>query len=652
MTLYKQLTLVILAIFSVLLLVLSGSDLSRIERMQQVQLQNTALDTARTLAIVIGNLSSAQDPQALDRLIDEVIDSGYYSSIEYVAENGSEIRRTSEQSAVRGVPGWFMHNFPLQSARVSTQVTSNDSRLGQLSVEVHPAYAYHGFYDALMSALLWVAASLAGCLLALWLILRHLMQPLHRVRQQADDIRNNLFVQKEYLPPTTELRSIVEAMNLMISRVHGIFNEQERTLNRYQQLLYRDRITNLGNRRYLLEQLQQSISEQSDLYNCMAIIKIVAYEQLREQQGYEAANRLVRMLADLLRKTHAGHSADRVSRFNEDEFAFLSTAGEEAAVELVGALFESFRQRIEDNQELSAVTLVAGICNLPSDAEIGESLARIDYCLSQAETRGPFAIEQQVAANLDLPQGKMQWRGWLESALASQQFFLVGQMAISNQRIPIQRELFVRTRNDQNQVVPAAAFMPMAASLGMSLEIDREVFRLIRANETLDHSIPLAVNLSAAFFEFAEAHEEFDQLLQDCERRGTRLCIEASHHVLNRYPAMCSRVSDRVRQHRHKFGVDNLDLGQSLQLLQGGQFDYVKINAHALYEMIDGEMTAGYQALRTISDTLDIRVIAVAVDSKEVYDALRKLEIENMQGDFLAAPEILDGRDQLSAAVR
>jgi len=104
---------------------------------------------------------------------------------------------------------------------------------------------------------------------------------------------------------------------------------------------------------------------------------------------------------------------------------------------------------------------------------------------------------------------------------------------------------------------------------------------------------------------------------------------------------MRSTISDRVRRHTHQFGIDNLDLGQSLQLLQSGQFDYVKINAITLQEMSRNDMPAGFQALRTITDTLDIRIIAVAVDSQEMFDELKALGIDNMQGNFLGSPEAI-----------
>jgi diguanylate cyclase (GGDEF)-like protein len=641
MTLFKQIALLISTVFLVLLLVIVLNDQARTSNFQQGQLQTTAQDMATMLGIAISNLPEGGDQATLEVLFNAVFDSGYYTQIELIAVDGQTIHQKSQDLGIAGVPDWFVRLAPLEPARGTTQVMKGWTQLGQLNLVIHPGFAYSNMYQSLVSALRWFALLFIISMILLWLVLRFLLKPLQQVQAQADAIHINKFVQQKKIPTTSELKSVVEAMNLMVSKVQSIFDDQEKTLSQYQQLLYRDRLTNLGNRRYLLDQLQQSLADESSLHGCMAIIKIVDFEQLRDRHGYEVSDNLVRILADLLRQTHVDHEAERISRFNEDEFAFLSTTDESAVTGYIRVLFDLFKKLSQKEPNLGEVKLLAGVCDLQVGSESGNILANIDYCLSQASTRGPFSIEHQLSANLDLPQGKMQWRGWLESVLQAKQFFLVGQLAMSNDGTPVQRELFIRARNQQDQIVPASAFMPMASSLGMSLDIDREVFRLVTSNQDIDRNTPLAINLSAAFFELAEAQDEFEQLLSDCQQTDTRLCIEASHHVLNQHPLMQGKVSERLRQHQHQFGIDNLDLGQALQLLQTGQFDYVKINAKTLHEMSREDMSAGYQALRTITDTLDIRIIAVGVDSQKVFDELKSIGIDIMQGNFLDTPSAI-----------
>ena len=572
-------------------------------------------------------------------LFNAVFDSGYYTRIELHGVDGQLIHAKQRQHEISGVPQWFLDLVPLTPASGSTQVMRGWSQLGELRLTMHPGFAYRGLYASLVSTLRWFALLFVAGMALLWLVLRYVLQPLQQVKEQADAIHAHRFVQQRRIPRTLELRRVVEAMNLMVSKVQAVFDDQEQTLQKYQQLLYRDSLTNLGNRRYLLEQLQQAIDDESGAHGCMAIVKIAELDHLRERHGYEASDNLIRVLADLLRQNRDDHAAERLSRFSEDEFAFLSQADEAGVEDFVNSLFADFQSMRESENDYADVHLLAGICALDSDQGVGGILSGIDYCLSQAGTRGPFSIEQRRSTSLELPQGKMMWRGWLESVLEDEQLFLVGQLALGAGATPVQRELFVRARDERGQVVPASAFMPMAASLGMSLDIDKAVFRLINGNRSLDRSVPLAVNLSADFFELAEAQEEFDQLLFGAEQSNTRLCIEASHHVLLQHPAMCGKISERVRRHGHQFGLDNLDLGQSLQLLQNAQFDYAKINARALHEMSREDLSAGYQALRTIIDTMGITLIAVGIDSQNLFDELKALGIEVMQGNFLDSPE-------------
>ena len=105
---------------------------------------------------------------------------------------------------------------------------------------------------------------------------------------------------------------------------------------------------------------------------------------------------------------------------------------------------------------------------------------------------------------------------------------------------------------------------------------------------------------------------------------------------------MCARISDRLKQNGHQFGIDNLDLGQSLKLLQSAQFNYVKINANTLCGMKTDEASSGFQALKTLTDALGIQMIAVAIDSQELFDQLSDMGIRAMQGNFLNQPVALD----------
>lgn len=638
MTLFKQIAMLVSSVLLILMLIYVYNDFSRTSKFLQGQLQSTAQDMATTLGVAISNSDNATDKAALEVLFNAVFDSGYYTKIELVSASGSVLHAKKQDVVIDGVPDWFIHLLPLESVEGSTQIIQGWTQLGELKLQIHPGFAYSSLYLTFVNTIKWFVLIALILMILLWVVLRIILQPLARMKEQADAIHSNRFVQQSTIPRTVEFKRVVEAMNLMVSKVQTIFNDQENTLARYQELLYRDKLTGLGNRKYLLDQLQQTLSEEQRHVSHIVILKLANYEKSRQHYGYEKTDDFIRVIADSLQRTYANVSAEAISRFSDDEFAFLFSSDDTALIQFIQTVYENFQQSLDSSIDLSEIYLLAGIHQLEPGENTGDILSAVDYCLSQASTRGPFSIDQKKQENADLPQGKMQWRNWLDECIKSERLFLVGQKVIDKSEKPIHREVFVRARNINGDVVPAATFMPMASSLGMSLDIDAAVFELIKKNPSTGKDIPLAVNLSAAFFEIVGAQQEFEQLLSVCADRGQTLSIEASHHSFIKHPEVSRKVVERVKKSGHSFGVDNLDPGLSLQFLQSGEFEYVKINANTLQQLSLNNLPSGYQALKTITDTLGMKFIAVGIDSQQLYDELDGLGISIMQGHFLDTP--------------
>ncbi len=641
MTLFKQIALLVSLTFSLLASIILISDFSRTGQFMQGQLQTSAQDMATTLGISISNLPDGSDPTSIEVLFNSVFDSGYYTKIELIAIDGTVIHQKSQAVSLEAVPEWFINLVSLSPVEGSTQVMKGWAQLGELRLSLHPGYAYSGLYDALKSTLIWFALLLAASVAILWLVLHYLLAPLQKVREQAEAIQRNQFVQQEKLPATTELKLVVEAMNRMVAKVQAVFSDQEQTLAHYQHQLYHDKLTGLGNRQYMLEHLQQSISEESSFHGCLGIIKLVNLDQLRERLGYETSDRYVKAVAELVVTRQQGFEAENVARLGDDEFAFLVAADEASARVFVKSVFNLFNSNSSLSNTQTDLCLVAGLATITTSSDVSEILSGIDYSLTRAVNKGPYAIECNVSDSSNLPQGKMLWRKWLHDVIHSNRLFLVSQRVTKVGDAVMHKELFIRVQGEDNQVIPASTFMPMASSLGMALKIDKAVFRLVTEKLDDNHETPLALNLSVAFFRKFGAQEEFNHLLDYSKQKHAKLCFEASHNILLQHPQTCSRVSELVRSYGHQFGIDNLDLSQSLQLLQNGEFDYVKVNAATLKGMSSGEISVGYQALKTITNTLEIQIIAVGVDSQQLFEELQELGIDIMQGNYLNKPQTL-----------
>jgi len=639
MTLFKQVAFLVSMVFLLIAVAITAGSFERYSSIVKGQLQTTVQDIVTTLGITISNSSFGTDKPAYETLFNTVFDSGYYSSIELVAPGGALIHKKSRQLEIEGVPDWFISLVPIQPATAATQVMQGWTPLGTLRLTMHPGYVYYGLYQNLKKTSIWFVVLFSIGMMMLWVLLHQLLKPLIMVRQQADAIHNNQFVKQSSLPHTVELRAVVNAMNRMIDKVHTVVDDQEETLVRYQKLLYEDKLTGLGNRQYFMSQLESAHSDEASFHCNLAVIKIISIEQVRELYGYERSEKVIIMLANILNEVSGLNDNYYCARLATDEFALLVPTDDQPASKYIQNIFEQFKSSNEIFDMQDDISLVAGVTSVQVGRKMGKTLAESDFALIQAEAGGPYSIRETSSTDLALPQGKIQWRNWLEHCVEASKFFLVRQSAVQISGEVIHQEVFVRLRNDNNQTVPAGMFMPMANALNMGEAIDRVVFQLVKEIIRENNEIPVALNLTASVFSHADALVEFNQLLRYFQQSSTGLCVEASHTILEQFPAMCAEVADSVRKAGHTFGIDNLNIGRSLHDLKTVRPDYLKVNAQTLYDMTQSDIPAGYQALRTMTKAMEILLIAVGVDSQEMHDHLQQLGIHAMQGNLLSEPE-------------
>src|SRR5690606_25353918 len=79
--------------------------------------------------------------------------------------------------------------------------------------------------------------------------LKHLLRPLRQVEQQAEAICRKEFSVQQDLPATPELRSMVQAMNRMVTKIQEMFRQQVEMTDALRRDASRDPVTGLVNRR-------------------------------------------------------------------------------------------------------------------------------------------------------------------------------------------------------------------------------------------------------------------------------------------------------------------------------------------------------------------------------------------------------------------
>ena len=636
MTLFKQLAIVISLVFFLIFISTTISDIRRSIAFVEGQQQSMVRDMVTNLGVTISNSTVTDGPPVYETLFNAVFDSGYYSSIELIASDGKTIHRKDRPIEMQGVPDWFVSLVPLSPAIGTTNILKGWVPLGTLRLTLHPGYVYESLFRNIKVSLFWLVILFLLGMGVLWLLLHQILKPLNSVKQQADLIRKNKFVKQTALPRTLELRTVVEAMNKMIDKVHDNFSMQEKTFTRYQKLLFEDELTGLGSREYFLAELEKTQKEDATFVGDVVVFKIHNFDNFNAAEGYEKTESVIKLVANLLLSASSG---GRSSRLSLDEFAFLSSDSSKSSLTCIEEVFDGFRNSNIAPSISSELSLVAGVTNIQTGSIVGKILSRVDFALSQAMSKGAYSIVNEKIQTVLLPEGKIQWREWLENSITKNRYFLVKQNSYDLNMNVTHQEVFVRLKNEEDEVVTAGIFMPVAATLGLSDSIEYKVFELVKKYSEKQDGIPVAFNLAESIFVRADALFEFNQLLSYFYKQKRHLNFEVSHSIIEQYPSMCAEVAESVRSSGHLFGVDNINLTHSLKILKSVRPDYIKVDAGALYDMTSGKITSGFDALVSLTKAMDIKLVAVGVNSQDVLEHMHALKVDGIQGNLLSSVE-------------
>lgn len=635
MSLFKRIAWLVGLGFAIQLAVVTVSNFQQSKVYLEGQMQVTATDMATVLAITISKNNSVSDSAALETLFNAVFDSGYYTKIALYDNNDNLIHAKQRDLVVREVPDWFISLVPLNSASGYARVLDGWIPTGVLQLTVHPGFTYISLYKNLRQDFMWVVFFSVLVLALLWKVLHELLIPLTRVKAQADAIHNNKFVQQAPLPKTVELRSVVVAMNRLVSKVQKVFEDQEKTLSKYNQLLYVDQQTGLANRKSLFTEINSVLSEDSPFHGWIALISIVELEKLRSEKGYELADSIVMLLANLV-DTTSERDVTTVARLSKHEFVIYTSTDIKSVEELIARIFDEFQDKLPVILADPYVYLVSGVTSIAAGQQLSDVMSSLDLAVIQAKAKGRYAHTLPPLDNFRLPKGKLEWRAWIDKSLADNRFYLVSQPVFDREGGLIHREVFVRVKDEDNNIIPAGVFMPVATELAMDVDIERRIFTLIEKipTETVDES-PLALNLTAAFFTRWDEHEEILKLLESLLLQPGSLSLEVSHAVAMNNVDACVHVSELMRKKHQYFGIDNLDLKCSFTQLHTINPDYIKASSRTLFDLSTSNLAA-HQALQTLISTLEVKLIAVGIDDVKVHDYLLTTDVYGLQGNLLA----------------
>lgn len=632
MTLFKQIALMLSLFLLIILATVLILNFQSANKGVQDRLYEDAKNTATSLSLSLGSANG--DLSMMSTMINANFDSGNYHHITLVDVEKKNLYDRVTESDIVAVPKWFMSLIDLKAPIAHANVSAGWSQVGILSVQSDATYAYKQLYAILFNLLIsFTIIALVG-LVTINLLLHAILKPLKEVQKQASAITRNEFIIQNKVPYTKELADVVLGMNNMVSKVKAMFDKGNEELKAHKELEYIDQDTQLRNRKYLIDRLPAYLK--ADAYYEGGVNMLVSFSgiiEANEKLGRQNVNKLFLKIADVFRENTKGIKDSIVARINGTEFSLLlPNYSNEQAIELAKKIQHSCKKIINLAELDSKETFVSiGLYGYRHSDNITKLLSRSDNALAQAKFNHEN-IHLEKAEDAVEVMGKEAWKLLINKAIEKDRFSFVSWSVIDTKTKKLSHNLLsINLTLDKNSSYSYAQFMAPAIQSGLSNSIYKKIVDMLFRNSSMVLSASTyALRLPHEYLENQETYHNISELLRaNAALLPFKVIIELPDRLVRQDSKLIREYIELFRKYNISIGIFEF-IGESddYQYLQDLRPVYIKGESSYFLTQSDQSLSA----LRLITDTVGISLIAVGVTDLETLEKLKSRGIHIIQG--------------------
>jgi diguanylate cyclase (GGDEF)-like protein len=401
----------------------------------------------------------------------------------------------------------------------------------------------------------------------------------------------------------------------------------------------------LCDRDAFVEEVEERILDplQREQPGALVLLDIDAFHLVNDSLGHAAGDRLLEAVAAILQEQ--SRAEDLPARICADEFALLLNRATPAqAMAAAERLIALIRERGQPSVGASA-----GIATFGGTAEAVTAeglMIAADIALCEAKEEGGGRAIDSASG----PNRKLAWGERIREAIDQRRILVYAQPILDLRRQCVAREeLLVRMLDENNEVIPPAAFLPTAERLGLISEIDRLV--LATAVEMAGRSQPIAVNVSGASLADPGLIEDVRAAITaglnpawlDFEITETAAISNMDHAIA---------FAKTVTGMGCGLGLDDFGTGfSSFSYLKELPIQHLKIDIEFIRNLCTSPVDQRLvQALVQFAKAFGQETVAEGIEDAETLALVRAFEVDYAQGFHIGKPARVDTARMSSAA--
>lgn len=424
--------------------------------------------------------------------------------------------------------------------------------------------------------------------------------------------------------------------------------------DKIQHLAYYDLLTNLPNRRLLIDRLEHSLAVIARHKNHGAIlfIDLDHFKTLNDTKGHSIGDLLLVEVAKRLQT--CVREGDTLARLGGDEFVvILEDLNEDAAqaavqVEAVCTkIISAVNQPYQLDNYLYHSSASVGICMFNNQQmTVDELLKRADIAMYQAKSAGRNTLSFYDPAMQAALQARAALEFDLRLAITENQFKLYYQMQVDHSGNIHGAEVLIRWLHPKKGLIPPLQFIPLAEETGLILPIGEWVLKTacaqIKAWENDPHAchLQIAVNVSACQFHDPDFVKRVIEMIENYAIQSDRLKLELTESlVLNNVEEAIIKMQ-MLKEIGVRFAMDDFGTGfSSLYYLTKLPLDQLKIDQTFVRNIcVNNRDAVVVQTIIGMANNLGIEVIAEGVELEEQRAFLEQHHCNFCQGYLFSKP--------------
>lgn len=436
----------------------------------------------------------------------------------------------------------------------------------------------------------------------------------------------------------------------MATHIAGIAIERKEAEDSIQFMAHHDTLTGLPNRSMLDERVASAIEAADECGGTMtlAFLDLDNFKLVNDSLGHHAGDELLKIVAT--RMMNCVRASDSIVRLGGDEFVVLISGAMrrgETVEDRLHAVRNAVAEPVEIEGRAFQVTCSMGVAAYPEHGRNAtELLARADAAMYRAKEIGRDAVQVFTAELANRAHEKLVQQEELRRALARSELFLQyqPQMDLATGRI-FAVEALIRWRHPERGLVAPGDFIPLAEETGLIGPIgDWTLREACRQNKAWQDaglpSIVVSVNVSARQFQEKDWVERVAAALSESGLEARYLELELTESMIMEDVQQAVGTMHRLEQLGVHLAIDDFGTGySSLASLKRFPVGRLKIDRSFVQDLPDdGDDAAIARAVISLAHSLQLRVIAEGVETREQIDFLREAGCDEIQGFYLSRP--------------